>query len=554
MPAVKFNKKYLNSLLRFKISDADLKDRISELGLEVEDITADEIMIEFNTARPDLLDPVGLARAIRYFLHKSDRFHYTIGNKKPELTINVSKNVLKARPCIGGVVAKGIRFDSVSLQQMMVFADKFCDTFGRKRKKIAIGMHDLDSIASKELSYSACTDERFVPLNSKEPENFSSILKNSKKGIEYGNAIEDEGKLGYPALKDSEGVLALIPIINSDRTKVTTATKNMFVDVTGISDYAVEKSVDLLSAMLMDMGADVLPVAVASGSKKKIYPVMEQRFISISPEDLTKELGVAFDYRGAISLANKMGYEAALLRGKIRFSVPEYRLDIINEQDIIEDIAIAYGYDYIQPMELPYYQPGSLEQVTIRNRSLENALIGMGCTQVMNSYLTNESINYEKMNIKVETGERVALANSVNSSISMVRTWLLPSLMLNLGRSGHAKMPHKLFELDMAFTVKSGKPVEQYHLAAAISDPKANLNDIKAVIEELMYLNGVKYSFAKYSHKSFIEGRCGSIKANGKAIGFFGELHPVVLSSFGIEEPVSAFEINLDAFTSQASV
>ena len=545
MPVVKINKTYFNSLLKLKISDEQLKDQISKLGLEIESMTKDEIEIELNASRPDLLDPVGIARALRYFMHKSDKFHYALSGKKPEMMINVSSSVKNVRPFIAGMVVKGIKLDDASLQQLMSFTDKFCDTFGRKRKKIAIGIHNLDSVDPANLSYTLAKDEKFIALNSKGQESFSNILKTNKKGVEYGEAIE-YGRQGYPVLKDSKGVLALIPIINSERTKVIKSTKNLFVDVTGSSEYAIGKSIDMLAAMFIDMGAAVYPVATAYGSSKKIYPMMESGYISIALEDIWKSLGVKFDYRAAISLANKMGYEAASVGKRIRFSLPEYRIDIINEQDIIEDIAIAYGYDYIQPIGLPSYNAGSLESTTLRNRDMESMMVGMGFTQVMNSYLTNPSANYEKMDVKRVDGEAVTIANSVNSSISMLRTWLLPSLMGNLSKSQHEEMPHKLFELDMAFSVNAAKKVnEEYRIAAVVSDPKANLNDVKAVLEEIMFMNRIKYTVSKCSHGSFIDGRCGEIKVNGKSAGFFGEIHPKILNNFSIDEPVSAFEMNL---------
>ncbi len=545
MPVVKIDKKYLNSLIKVKLDDEHLKDQISKLGLEVEELSKDHVDIELSAARPDLLSPVGIARALRYFMHKSSKFHYGLDGKTPEMSISVSESMNKVRPYIAGAVVKGVKLDDVSLAQLMSFSDKFCDTFGRRRKKIAIGIHDLESIRSKELSYSLSKDRKFRALNYSKEESFSHLLKTNKKGIDYGESIEN-GLSGYPVLEDSEGVLALIPIINSERTKVTKATKSLFVDVTGNSEYAVEKSMAMLSAMFSDMGAKVYPVASVYKDSKKINPAMESRYISIELDMIYNSLGVRFDYRAAISLANKMGYEAAAVGKKIRFSVPEYRIDVINEQDIIEDMAVAYGYDYIQPVGIPNYNPGSLESTTTRNRSVEELMAGMGFMQEMNSYLSSEPVNYGNMGIKQPKGEAVTVSNSVNASISMIRTWLLPSLMNNLSKSQHERMPHRLFELDMAFRVASGKVSEHYHLAAVISDPKANLNDIKAVIEELMYANRIKYTVSKSTHGSFIEGRCGEIKVGGKSIGFFGELHPEVLSSFSIDEPVSAFEIDME--------
>jgi phenylalanyl-tRNA synthetase beta subunit len=57
-------------------------------------------------------------------------------------------------------------------------------------------------------------------------------------------------------------------------------------------------------------------------------------------DQIDQELGVRIGFNNVILLANKMGYEAALVGSSVRFAVPAYRLDIINEQDIVEDVAV----------------------------------------------------------------------------------------------------------------------------------------------------------------------------------------------------------------------
>lgn len=127
----------------------------------------------------------------------------------------------------------------------------------------------------------------------------------------------------------------------------------------------------------------------------------------------------------------------------------------------------------------------------------------------------------------------------------MMRTWLLPSLLRCIGLSVHEKMPQKFFELEMAFRVESEKPVEEYHIAAVETDSKANFNKIKAVVESIAYMLGLKFEIKKLEHESFITGRCAGIYMNGAKIGFFGELHPQVMNNFGVEEPTIAFELSI---------
>lgn len=544
MPVININKKYLYRLVGQGIDDQKLSEYVYKLGFEVESQDEKEAVIEITANRLDLLDTVGLARTLKNFMHKSKRFHYDIDSDEPAMAIEVEGSVNKIRPFISGLVALNLKFDEDSLQSLINFSEKFCETYGRNRRKIAMGFHDLDAIKGS-LVYKAGEDLEFVPLGRKDRMKFSSVLKNEEKGRQYGNIISNDKRCFYPSLCDSEGPIALIPILNSDRTKVTTATKNMFIDITGLSEYAVNKVAELLSASFMDVGAEVRKVRIKRGDKYTLTPEMEKRYVTIPIKRAENEIGVNIGYNNIISLANKMGYEAGMIGNRIRFRIPEYRLDIIDAQDVIEDLAIGYGYDYINPMPIVYSQPGNLEEKTRFNRKLTDIMIGLGFSECANSYLTNEDNNFVKAGLGVEKNA-IMLKNSNTETITMMRTWLLPSLLNNLRLSSHESMPQNVFELDMAFSAVDAKPVESFRLAAVSVNPKTNFNEIKATLDGMLYAAGVDYSISEFKHPSFIDGRCALISSGAKSIGFFGELHPRTLKNFGIEEAGVAFEIQLD--------
>ena len=213
----------------------------------------------------------------------------------------------------------------------------------------------------------------------------------------------------------------------------------------------------------------------------------------------------------------------------------------------MEDLMIGYGYEYINPVPIHHSQPGGLEERTRFNRRITDLMVGLGFYESTNSYLTNAQNNFEKAGIKND-GTAIMLKNSNTETITMMRTWLLPSLLGDLGMSGHESMPQNVFELDMAFATKDKNPVESYHLAAVSIDPKANFNTAKAMVEGLLRAAGVEYGISELRHGAFIEGRGAEIMFKGKGIGFFGELHPRTLKSFGIEEPGIALELQLDWF------
>ena len=545
MPVVQLDKRYLYSLLGSGFDEKSLKDHVAKLGFEIEEADEGSLSLEVTANRPDLLCALGLARALKNFMHKTKKFNYAIEDVEPALEIYVDPSVKRIRPYVAGVVAKGIKLADDSLADVITFTEKFCDTYGRSRRKVAIGMHDLDAI-KPPVEYRCEKDVEYVPLGGTKKARLSEVLAASPKGIQYSGIIAKGGKKFFPVIEDSQGVASFVPILNSQRTRVTPSTTSIFVDITGTSEYAVNKAAEILGAMFMDLGAKVGRVAIKYGRRTVQTPEMKTSYMSVPLARAEREIGVPIGFDNVISLANKMGYEAALVGKMVRFSIPQYRVDVIDRQDLIEDIAIGYGYEYINPIAAPYTQSGGLEQQTLINRKATGIMVGMGFSEFTNSYLTNEETNFDKAGVKREESI-VVLQNPKTAEISMMRTWLLPSLLRNLGASSHDSMPQDVFELDMVFCVQGSKPVESYHLGAASVGPKANFNDMKAVVEGLLLSMGTQYAVAEFRHDSFIEGRCAQIKMAGKHAGFFGELHPKVLRNFGIEEPAVAMEIDISA-------
>ncbi|MDE1850178.1 MAG: phenylalanine--tRNA ligase subunit beta [Candidatus Micrarchaeota archaeon] len=541
MVNVTFNKNYLFKLLGFRLDDKKLAMHIEKMGFEVEASTKEEVGIALPANRPDVVDIVGFARALKNFMHKSKKLKYLIKGNDPALEIEVGGGIEGIRPFIAGMVVKGMKFDEQSLKHLLAFTEKFASNYGRNRRRLAIGLHNLDQISGM-LTYDAVKDEEFLALNVSRKMKFSEILKKNEKGIAYAGTIGDS-KL-YPVLKDASGAISLVPILNSERTKVTASTKNLLIEITGTSRYIVEKSADLFAAMFIDLGAEVQKIKVSYKGSSAILPKMSSASIEIPLIKIEGQIGVIIGFNNVISLANKMGYEAALVGRNIRFRVPEYRLDILNEQDIIEDVAIAYGYDYIQPVPIYSEQMGEIEDATKRSRELSEVMVGLGFSEMLNSYLTNERQNFDSMRLKDHDSKYVRVKDAKMQKLTMLRTSLLPSLLGNIGMSVHEKMPQRIFELDLAFGI-SDRVEERQMLACVVTDPKSNFNQIKAVVQAVLQSMRIEWQVKENLHRSFIEGRCASVILKGKTIGVFGELHPEVLGNFGIEEPTIAFEISL---------
>ncbi|MEM3211786.1 MAG: phenylalanine--tRNA ligase subunit beta [Candidatus Micrarchaeaceae archaeon] len=543
MPTSVHNKNYLNMLLGFKLNDTELEKLLNGLGMSLEKNGAKEIEVEYQANRPDLISTVGLARAIRYFTGRKRSFNYKLSGYSG-IVVNINDNVEKVRPYIACMLVKNVKFTEDSLLDLINSIDKLSETFGRHRRRIAIGLHDAKRIEGN-ISYGVYPNEQFEALGG-ETEKYSDILENTEKGKAYAELCKTES--GYCALKDSKGAMALIPVINSERTKISESTSELFVDVTGTNRYAVYSAANLLATNFIDMGFNVYSVSIMKrGSKTMLTPSLARQRIEVKLERFSEEIGTHIAFNSVIGLANKMGYEAALRYRNIAFNVPAYRLDIINDQDIIEDIAVAYGYDYIMPLPVVSFQQGSLDPHEETLDTLRSIVTGLGFSELMSDYMTNEKNNFLLMHVSSGNGSYIKIKNAKANTITMLRTWLLPSLLNSMSRSQHDKLPHRLFELDLVFSLQRSTPIEQYHLACAISDDKVDLNEIKSIMYTL--LNAVsadaKAEIRPFSSGAFIEGRCGELLVNGKRFGIFGELSPVVLEGFGINAPVIALEIEL---------
>jgi len=521
-----------------------IEDLMTAIGDEVEDVKGDEITLGITPNRPDLLDFNGLLRLFEDYSAAKDLKpgRYAISGK-PQLKIKIMDSVRKVRPYIAGVVVKNADLSGNRLKYLINFTEKFADTYGRKRKKIAIGVHSLAAIKG-QITYEAAKEGKIMPLDSSKQMSFEEVMGKHEKGKEYGYIFEGMKKVAFPFIRDSEKVLALIPITNCAETKAVEGTKNLFIDITGTSRKAVEQTANIIACSFIDAGADVFPVTIEYGATEESLPELEEREVKVQLNKIERTLGVRIDQRSVISLANKMGYSAAQFGNAVMFYVPPYRVDVLNEQDIIEDVAIAYGYDKIGLLPVVGSAAGLPQESVEEENRVATLMIGLGFTEAYNTYLTGAEVSFEKTLNTHDNYEAVQISESKVKSYTMLRTDLVPGLLNNLSASASERMPQRLFEIGRVFKVINGKINEMVKLGFVSEHAKANFAEAKSYVEAYLRWKGIKeYSFVDKKGMPFIDGRYCRIKANEDYIGVLGEIHPQVLQNFKIEEPVVAAEI-----------
>jgi len=534
MVSIEIDKNDLLNLLGKQLTDEEIKDNLFLIKSEAS-INNNKIEIELTPDRPDMLSVEGIAREMKGFLSLEKGLkNYTIEDSN----IILKKEKADARPAIACAIILDVKLTDELVKSLMQLQEKLHATIGRNRKKVAIGVHDFDKI-KPPLVYTDVLDEKFIPLNENKEITVKEILENHPKGKDYAHLLKDR----YPMIYDKEGVISFPPIINSERTKVTDQTKNLFIDVTGEDEKAVNQVLNILVCNIAERGGKILTVKVSNKKTPDLEPVK----MSIDVESVDKLLGIGLNENQIDETLNRMRYGTKKLKGgKIEIEIPSYRGDILHVVDVIEDVAIGFGYNNIQPILPKIASIGKQSDLEKLSSKIREIMIGLEFQETLNFILTSEENNFKKMNVE---DKAVEILNPTSSEFSICRTWLLPSLLKILAANKHRDYPQKIFEIGdcIDFNVSSETRTKSIRkLAAVISYDNANLTEIKSIVESVLKNLNYNYTIKDYIHPSFIESRCGEILIDNKQIGFFGELHPKILENWKLEKPIIVFELRID--------
>lgn len=533
MPTITFSLKDLGKLIGKRVSAEELNELLAYCKGEVSGVNGDEISAEFSdTNLPYLWSAEGVARALKGVLG-IEKGLAKINTEKSSLKIIVDGSVKSVRPYIGGFLAKGVKVNDYLIKQIIQLQEKFCDSYGRKRKKVAIGVYKGGSLRFP-IHYKAVEPEsiEFAPLGFKKKMSLGEILESHPTGQEYKHLVDGFKK--YPILiDDSRNVLSFPPIINSEVTgKVEESDDCLFVEATGDDFNAVMLAVNIFAFALSDRGFKIVEVGV----DRVKCPYKFGNKIKVRGRDVALLFGINLKESEVKSLMLKARYGAD-------GSVPDYRLDILHKDDAVEDVGIMYGYDNIGVEEIKSYTTGETSEIKHFVNKVRDLIVGFGYQEAMNPMLTNKKTLF--LDMEIEEFGVVEIKEYMSEKYSVVRNWLIPILMEFLSKNKHYEYPQKVFEQGLVSVVNGENAVDYERVAAAYCGADAGFTSAKQVLDAVLCSLGVKCAIRDVEHGSFIDGRVGRISVSGKDVGYIGEISPDVLSNFGLEFPVSCFELNL---------
>jgi len=519
------------------------------------------LRMELLAVRPDLFGPEGLDRGLRGFMRRESgapRYRLEPGS----FTVDVDPALAGPgvhRPRIVAAIVRGLSLDDARLRGLMKLQENVHWALGRDRKLASIGVYDLATVAGPALSYRAVDLDglRFVPLGFDPAQPHSAltpreVLAKHPKGTAYAWLLE--GNTKAPLLADAGGgVLSMPPIINSEATRVTTATKDVVIDVTGLADRHIDKALAMVVTSLLEAcpEAHAETVTIRYAGETRVTPDLAPHEVVLDPVAAGRLIGVPWTADEVAELLRFMRHDATVAAGQVRVLVPAWRSDILHPRDLVEDAAIAHGYDRIPAIGLAAATiglPQPREEAAVRARA---ALAGLGFLEVMTLALTSEEATYRKTGLP-DDDRQATIENPISVEQTMVRVSVVPGLLETLAINlGHA-YPQRIAEVGLvvhADPAQETGSAETMVAGFALAGDGLGYADARSALDALLRETGRDAGGVRYRALDwplFIPGRGAEVlDGAGERIGVVGEVHPEVLTRFRIIHPVALAEISL---------
>ncbi|KAI9653090.1 MAG: phenylalanine--tRNA ligase subunit beta [Trizodia sp. TS-e1964] len=479
-----------------------------------------QLKIEIPANRYDLLCFEGISLMLNIFRGKSRPPKYQLcAPPNGELqTIRVESSTASIRPYISGAILRNIQFTQERYESFMALQEKLHQNLARQRTLVSVGTHDLDTLQGP-FSYKAISPEQieFKPLNQNQTMKATQLMKfyeNDKHLGKFLHIIKDSPV--YPVIFDSQGVIcSLPPIINGDHSKITLNTRNVFIEITATDKTKAEIVNNIIVSMFSqytDIPFTVEPIQVISdhNNESRIVPDLTPREIKADISYINGCCGLSLSAQKACTLLERMAYEAEPSKDSedsILVKIPPTRADVLHQCDIMEDIAISYGFNNL-PRSFPS-RSGTIAQPLMVNKlgdiiRLEAAMAGW--SEVMPLILCSHNENFGWLNRKDDGTRAVHLANPKTLEYQVVRTSLLPGLLKTIRENKHHSIPMKIFEVsDVAYKDLNleRKSKNERHFAAAWFGKTSGFETVHGLLDRLMLM--LKCSFIIHKDTRNIE-------------------------------------------------
>lgn len=588
MPTIPVDKADLYELLGRLYTTQEFDELCFDFGIELDEDTTDEcvgderpqLKIEIPANRYDMLCIEGIAQALNEFLGRAERPNFTLNPQVPSVKMTIDKSTEQIRPYAAAAILKNVQFDERRYASFIALQDKLHTNLCRNRTLVAIGTHDLDTL-SPPFTYEALApkDIKFVPLNQTQLMDGAELMEfydKDKNLGKYLHIIRDSPV--YPVIFDlKRTVCSLPPIINSDHSKITLETKNIFIEVTGTDKTKTDLVINQMVAMFSCYSKtkfEIEPVQIVSShnAQDRVSPNITPRKFEADIDYINSCLGLNYSGEEIAKLLTKMSLKATPRDEKILdVEVPITRSDVLHQCDIMEDAAIGYGFNNLKKTKaqgdslvaspLPINKVGDILRI---------ASAQAGYLEVLPLTLCSHDENFKFLRQPDDGTKAVSLANPKTIEYQVVRTSLVPGILKTIKENRKHSLPIKVFEcgdIVLKNLELERRAFNKRNWCAIYAGKTSGFEYVQGLLGKIMQtmrtpwledpknMNKRGYWIEEdKENPTFFPGRGAKVffraseDAEAKHIGAIGVLHPEVMSSFEIPYAASSVEIDAEVF------
>lgn len=319
-----------------------------------------------------------------------------------------------------------------------------------------------------------------------------------------------------------------------------------------------EKNIDpLLTLPAVDRACELVELLgageVMDGVIDVLNDIPEPRTIELEPDRINALLGTDISEADMVEYLRRL--EIPVEGHEIR--VPSWRPDLVGMADIAEEVGRLFGYNNIPTTTFrgAATEGGYTEAMKLENRA-GSLCRSLGYSEILTYSFVSPSI-FDQIRLPEDSSLRNAMRiqNPLGEDASIMRTVALPSMLAILARNNaYHNDAVKLYELAKVYLPKPGQilPDEPKHLVLGTYGEHEDFFKMKGEIEA--FLRGMNVPEARYTAEkhdpTFHPGRCARVSVGGVDLGCFGQIHPLVTRSYGIDGEIFAAELNFTALLS----
>jgi phenylalanyl-tRNA synthetase beta chain len=574
---MKVSLNWLREFVEIPTTPGQLKDDLTMVGLNVESVAAlddDWVLdVEITTNRPDCLSHYGVAREVatlyRKTLKRLEIFVKESGARSAEeVSIQIADPGLCGRYC-GRVI------QNVQVKPSPQWLFKRLETVGQRPIN---NVADITNYVLMELGHPLHAfdltrlKERKIIVRRALPGELLRTLDGTDRVLTSENLV----------IADAQRPVALAGIMGGEDSEILPTTHSVLLESAWFDPLSIRRTAKALgmhteASHRFERGADIemAPLAIdraaemiaelAGGEVLRglidVYPQPRLREdLVLRRSEIRRILGAEVPWEEVERILRSLGFMTERRGGEDwRVTPPSFRLDVIREVDLIEEVARHFGYDRLPARLRP--APPRLERDVTREKELavSNLLCSLGYYETIQSTLVDPEENY-----RFSDQPQVVLANPLSQDASALRSSVGPSvahaLRWNLDRDQNAV---RLFELGKTYALSlSGVPQERrvlnlgltgHRRLASIHDSERALDffDLKGDLEVLLDLFEIpEIEFGRAECNHFEPSQSGRFTSRGETLALFGRLSLEIERDYKLRQPAWLAEVDFERLIS----